>query len=1110
MTRWEKKCFLQPIFGTVPASFEAAERTSVATPWDLSQDLGIFGVHTVPTNMADADISLRDLAAQKEREWREVQELRAKALEEVTREKDRQLELNKAQFQKLKEDFKYNLRLLSERDKELERYDAVFAELKAAFQAKNAEVSELKICMDELRQTTARESQAKEELQRHYQQRIRERQQEVEKYKIAKDAEMETERGNLGNIKRNLQRQLREVEEELDVQRQELTVGFDEALRRRENEYRAQLDDMNATVLAHEMKVKLLSKELELVRTANERASSQLGNADSTAQELHKQLKQKEWELHDQASMKDARIAELESQKEIMEQSVNRAMEDFNRKHAELDRYAREKETIVLKLKDSHNATERQLQDKIRELNAKMEASEAERRREEWSHQDAIKEKDLLIDKLQREIQDVRGHSDAQLANISRDTVNKDLTITGLRDTQGKLKTELAQRNEDVQRYKKELSLAAEREANLERSRTQAELDWQRRCENLEREQYSKSEELIQRLTMARDEALAAVKEKDREMSHKEDYIRVLTADRDHAFATLRKHNIQINRDILQNKEDSDDHSGFASEQLRALQEQNDMLRAVIHEMREDMEQIGEKQATANQIPDAMAAGDDGKTNPPITEDYVKILEKESRDLKLELRDLKEKYESLQQASRQDETNKHVTDLNNVVAMDDAYVRSHIQSLNDTIGALRSEKVSLSAKVKRQQARITHIENNMNHLQKQPYEKQAEIEQLQYELTTSAHRHAGETATLRQRVAELELQLAETRQEADEYYKGGLQTNLEATALGNQVSNLKMDLISQKPVISSSQPTLVNRLQDEIHSLRKQLAAQGGSESESVLRAKLKSAARHIIRLATERQQLIQLGNRLRSELARFTGPVQGPKGPGNAGNQAGTATAGQLAQEIRGKLSNVEKLQYALTKQELQYAHRGMQRDQQTTEVIQVQLDSPSSSSESPTETELQPHPADLPMQRSASAQRPHPSIPAAPAQSSDQSHDSPGGSKDSVPLMMSSYGGESLQDVWQILDEGRSPTFMRSPTPQALRYYGTDKFEPVSSIPNRWPQQTDPLSVTGTGTNLQAKCRQDKDRTVRVVGKSQSKRTPQKARQIVRNYNVKDDSVR
>lgn len=45
-----------------------------------------------------------------------------------------------------------------------------------------------------------------------------------------------------------------------------------------------------------------------------------------------------------------------------------------------------------------------------------------------------------------------------------------------------------------------------EREASLERSRAQLEVDWQRRCENTEREVYSKQEQLITGLTKQRDE----------------------------------------------------------------------------------------------------------------------------------------------------------------------------------------------------------------------------------------------------------------------------------------------------------------------------------------------------------------------------------------------------------------------------------------------------------------------------------------------------------------------------------------------------------------------------------------------------------------------------
>ena len=66
-------------------------------------------------------------------------------------------------------------------------------------------------------------------------------------------------------------------------------------------------------------------------------------------------------------------------------------------------------------------------------------------------------------------------------------------------------------------------------------------------------------------------------------------------------------------------------------------------------------------------------------------------------------------------------------------------------------------------------------------------ELQTALDQLQYELTTQSRRATDELNTLKQRVTELELQLVQTRREADEYFKSGLETNAEATSLGNQV-----------------------------------------------------------------------------------------------------------------------------------------------------------------------------------------------------------------------------------------------------------------------------------------------------------------------------------
>jgi hypothetical protein len=57
-----------------------------------------------------------------------------------------------------------------------------------------------------------------------------------------------------------------------------------------------------------------------------------------------------------------------------------------------------------------------------------------------------------------------------------------------------------------IYRYKKDLNLAVERESSLERSKAQLELDWQRRYEDAERNQFEKSEDLVKNLTLARDQ----------------------------------------------------------------------------------------------------------------------------------------------------------------------------------------------------------------------------------------------------------------------------------------------------------------------------------------------------------------------------------------------------------------------------------------------------------------------------------------------------------------------------------------------------------------------------------------------------------------------------
>ena len=66
-------------------------------------------------------------------------------------------------------------------------------------------------------------------------------------------------------------------------------------------------------------------------------------------------------------------------------------------------------------------------------------------------------------------------------------------------------------------------------------------------------------------------------------------------------------------------------------------------------------------------------------------------------------------------------------------------------------------------------------------------QKQVNIDQLQYQLTIEHRRTDEEINALKKRNSDLSLQVTQARQEADEFYKTGLERNIDAVALGNQV-----------------------------------------------------------------------------------------------------------------------------------------------------------------------------------------------------------------------------------------------------------------------------------------------------------------------------------
>lgn len=123
---------------------------------------------------------LNELLISKEQELKDLQAYQINFLKTTLQETESQLQEIHRKFNRLKEDFAYNLKILEERDRELEQYDTLFTQLKIVENAKEAEVSDLRIQMDKLQQALAQETKNQEALQNHYQQKLKEHQLDLE------------------------------------------------------------------------------------------------------------------------------------------------------------------------------------------------------------------------------------------------------------------------------------------------------------------------------------------------------------------------------------------------------------------------------------------------------------------------------------------------------------------------------------------------------------------------------------------------------------------------------------------------------------------------------------------------------------------------------------------------------------------------------------------------------------------------------------------------------------------------------------------------------------------------------------------------------------------
>ncbi|KAM7068121.1 coiled-coil domain-containing protein 57 isoform 2-T2 [Molossus nigricans] len=807
--------------------------------------------------------ALNELLARKEEEWRALQAHCSQRQEAALQDANNQLEEAQGRLQRLQEDFVYNLQVLEERDRELERYDTAFAQARRLEEARQAEVSELKIEVAKLRQALASEARRLEDLQQQHQLELQEHRLELERVHSDQSGELDLQREQHEQLRWKLERKLEELGGELALQRQELLLEFEAEMRKREHRFRLHADSMSSVVLTHELKVKLLDKELAALREAGAQAAESLHNAQAANAELEEQLQRATLELRDLEAVKDARIKDLEGKLQSVQLTWKKEEETFRRKHEELDRAARERDAVLAAVKDAHAEQLRALEARVLELQAQCEALELQVRRAEWRQVDALKEKDMAIDKLREEASALRSGWDAQVAQLSKETTSRDLQVQSLQNEGAQLKAQLARCQQDIRRYQRQLSLAVEREQSLERDKVQLDLDWQRRCESAERDQYRRSEELIQGLSTAREQIAAKLQEAERKLCDQEVVLKAVTLERDQALQMLRTHGLlpeQEGQVLLKRHEE--EVSSFPSGEIQRLQEQNANLRSAVAQMRVEMEALSERT-----LPSALPGASPESPRPPDAEaaadaapDYVQALEAEIRNLKCKFKALEEQLGDTLEASKMPPSHADGPPSTRPAA-------------GIAGGVMPADGLSTGPAPRWLGDRAHLLNLLVAQLREQALQEPPQVHISRPELPHSAGQVPLEVLELQRQVAELEKHLWTAQKEGRGPLSRQQPQAPDTVALGRQ-----------RPAAEGPAGTqgLGTQLPQDL--------------SVQQLQRKLKEAARTVLRLRLEKEQLLELGNRLRAERGRPSGKRSHPL-PSPEAQNPGAGTKAPLKQ---------------------------------------------------------------------------------------------------------------------------------------------------------------------------------------------------------------------
>ena len=106
------------------------------------------------------------------------------------------------------------------------------------------------------------------------------------------------------------------------------------------------------------------------------------------------------------------------------------------------------------------------------------------------------------------------------------------------------------------------------------------------------------------------------------------------------------------------------------------------------------------------------------------------------------------------------------------------------------LGYLRNEKIQLSAFLTSKDAKIRHLHKTALQSEQEKQDLMLQLENMKYNQRSHDQLDNQAIKSMKDRISELELQLEEAQSQAQAYFKGALERNLDATQISKKVQKL--------------------------------------------------------------------------------------------------------------------------------------------------------------------------------------------------------------------------------------------------------------------------------------------------------------------------------